>query len=133
MSGHTKEPWAWQEIDMEDKEWGACEIQADDNFVATMVLGAQNARRIVACVNACAGIETAQLENIVLIGDTLKERFFALTVEQDELIAQRDELISAAKLCKAHLAAWMKDHGDDIASIEAMNAANAAIAKAEAS
>ena len=33
-----------------------------------------DARRIAACVNACAGLGTAHLENIVMVGDTLLSR-----------------------------------------------------------
>lgn len=43
-------------------------------------------RRIVACVNACAGIETEALENT-----------HDLNVYYDDMIRQRDELLAAAK------------------------------------
>jgi len=48
-----------------------------------------NARRIVACVNACAGLSTALLENITMLGDTLKDRIDVLRNEAN----QRDELL----------------------------------------
>ena len=53
---HTPEPWF---------------------FVRGMIyshtqLGDGNARRIVACVNACQGFETEELEQLVKDGDTLK-------------------------------------------------------------
>ncbi len=40
-----------------------------------------NARRLVACWNACAGFDTDLLENIDLMGDTLKQRFNGMQAE----------------------------------------------------
>ena len=54
-----------------------------------------NARRIVACVNACAGFNTGQLENVLLFGDTLKQRFMVLSNLETELRCQRDGLLLA--------------------------------------
>lgn len=78
---HTKEPWhtgknhnAERFIYGEDG-WAVAEcLQTKDKMFL-------NAKRIVACVNACAGLDTELLENIVLTGDTLKSRFETLKVE----------------------------------------------------
>lgn len=57
----------------------------------------QNARRIVACVNACAGLDTALLENITMLGDTLKDRIDVLRNEAN----QRDQLLAALEKYEA--------------------------------
>ena len=46
----------------------------------------------------------------------------------DELTKQRDELLAALEKCRKELSAWMRDHGDDIATQEAVADARAAIA-----
>ena len=62
-----------------------------------------NARRLVAAWNACEGIDTEVLENLLLMGDTFKSRFAARDKAEDELAAEvaalkalRDELARAA-------------------------------------
>ena len=58
-----------------------------------------NARRIVACVNACDGLDTELLEKIVSFGGTLPRRLEAMTNwEQSEAEKQRDELAEAIRL-----------------------------------
>lgn len=75
-----------------------------------------NARRLVACWNACEGISTVRLERTV---NNLHGRASA-SDKLDELHAQRDELLAALKQCRE-----MVGHPDNVALIEA------AIAKAE--
>ena len=41
---------------------------------------------------------------------------------------QRDELLAALEKCRKELSAWMRDHGDDLATQEAVADARAAIA-----
>jgi hypothetical protein len=64
MSEHTKEPWAIHNsknliaiLDYEGKHLAELWQRKEYDSVA-------NARRIVACVNACAGIPTEALEQI---------------------------------------------------------------------
>ena len=45
-----------------------------------------------------------------------------------DLLKQRDELLAALEKCRKELSAWMRDHGDDIATQEAVADARAAIA-----
>ena len=45
-----------------------------------------------------------------------------------DLLKQRDELLVALEKCRKELSAWMRDHGDDIATQEAVADARAAIA-----
>ena len=67
---HTPEPWFWDQGDI-GEEYSAlyCDIYVDlGDFIVASVnhtdvpIGRANAARIVACVNACAGIPTEQLE-----------------------------------------------------------------------
>lgn len=79
MMEHTKEPW------LADANYvitqGETKIAYCNHIDPYDGIGYENARRIVACVNACAGLDTELLENIVLLGDTLKSRFETLKVE----------------------------------------------------
>lgn len=78
---HTKEPW-WNH---------GVIIKANDNIPA-QATSEEDARRIVACVNACAGIPTEQLESgeVRSVRDELAD---IATLEK-----QRDELLAALKL-----------------------------------
>lgn len=63
----------------------------------------ENARRLAACWNACEGLATDLLENIVMVGNTLRTRFEMRTNEEREMIAQRDALLAAARTMSAAL------------------------------
>ena len=56
-----------------------------------------NARRLVACWNACEGLTTEHLENIDMLGETLAGRFAAFHASERELMDTRDELLAALK------------------------------------
>ena len=45
-----------------------------------------------------------------------------------EIKKQRDELLAAMEKCRKELLAWMRDHGDDLATQEAVADARVAIA-----
>lgn len=51
-----------------------------------------NARRLVAAWNACEGLDTELLENIVMTGDTIKSRFDLRTKEERAMVAEADSL-----------------------------------------
>lgn len=77
MGKHTPEPWESHEHMVFQGEHGGFSLRNDRN-------NAEDARRIVACVNACRGIPTEELEQkglVVASGDQLLE------VEQ-----QRDDI-----------------------------------------
>jgi len=61
MSKHTKEPW---EFDGSGGRWSLLQgdHEADIGELGS-AYSAANARRIVACVNACAGLSTEALES----------------------------------------------------------------------
>lgn len=78
MSEYTKEPWCNHGVI----------IKANDNIPAQATSEA-NASRIVACVNACAGIPTEQLEGIKE-NSLLQAAARAMNID---LLRQRDELL----------------------------------------
>ena len=140
---HTTEPWRTDEEcgfpqDIHDSK-GNLFLRCGSDF-DNDIYGEANARRIVACVNACAGISQQYLEE--LNGETLADKQMVLITQRDEysllayrrqnildeVIKQRDELLAALEKCRKELSAWMRDHGDDIATQEAVADARAAIA-----
>lgn len=90
---HTKEPWS-----IEDGEQGTNSfyVLGPDRTAAVakvmnyklLGIGRDNARRIVACVNACAGIPTDDLEASPDHG------LFHLAEFSNHLVLQRDELLA---------------------------------------
>ena len=85
MSEHTKEPWSYRKTGQHWNNESLINIEINygdhEECIADTVYTEADARRIIACVNACAGLDTELLENIVLTGDTLKDRFEALKAE----------------------------------------------------
>jgi hypothetical protein len=89
-SNHTAAPWAWSEIDPEDKDWGACEIVAGRELVCTHVIGVDNAKRIVQCVNVH--------DDLV---DALREADIALEAAPDSMTKQIARLKIRSAIYKA--------------------------------
>jgi hypothetical protein len=87
---HTPEPWATNGTRIESENnhgW------VNDGWIIAGLEGPDaeaNARRIVACVNACAGIETFMLEMLLENKRTVMQ-------DLDDLTNQRDELLAAAE------------------------------------
>jgi hypothetical protein len=87
MSGHTQEPWSYSEGNV---------YASDQSLIVTAVDASGHldiapedcARRIVACVNACSGIGTDDLEKVP-DAPMWNGRIIA------ELIFQRDQLLKA--------------------------------------
>ena len=65
------------------------------------------------------------------VGDNGKRMLPEFVEYLRQLKQQRDELLAALKACRKELSAWMRHHGEDIATQEAVAQARAAIAKAE--
>lgn len=100
---HTKEPWA---TDYRKRPDGMCAQEIFDtatgetiatmswhpmrNGLFTSTNREENARRIVACVNACAGIPTKRLEDPESDQAKLTKKLFA---EWKQLEMQRDKLM----------------------------------------
>lgn len=135
---HTPEPWHLYELshviynrDANGKAHGIARVYGGDKLA--------NARRIVACVNACAGEPTGALELSSYCEQVdLKVKFFD---ECQRLKAANDELLAALKgLFDSYCSAmhseydypngpWTPERDDDAAAI----AAQEAIAKVEQS
>lgn len=96
---HTKEPWGY------DGHSGIGAINSDQfngGYFTAEVMGPDkeaNARRIVACVNACAGLENDQLDKVV------KNPLSSYR----ELMQQRDELLAAQQPGACN---WTYDNDD---------------------
>lgn len=85
-----------------------------------------NARRIVACVNACEGIADPQemrAAHLALPG---------VARNAAELLAQRDELLAALRSLDEMVQEWAEENGhSELVNAPEMLAARTAIAKAE--
>lgn len=89
---HTPEPWSQSESTVivgPDKKQICTTVFSDHHITVDI----ENGRRIVACVNACAGVQTKRLEHIPL---NLKTVEMVQRIESAEI--QRDELLAALKL-----------------------------------
>jgi small-conductance mechanosensitive channel len=99
---HTKEPWQVNfadptqicDCDCENRGCAPIAVMADGDDDAE-----DNARRIVACVNACEGIETLQLE--ILDVKTTLDGADALIKQRDQIKQQRDKLLAGIKRIEA--------------------------------
>ncbi len=102
MSEHTKEPWMVADM----TEWltiggvdigAVCRIKNEVSGKPLSEEDRANARRIVACVNACAGISTETLEaeglppTLSADSETIRQQ----QAEIDRLTEQRDRLLKA--------------------------------------
>ena len=88
MSGHSPEPWKYS-TDMD----GRVNIFVDDGRVVTLChahLRPEDARRIVACVNACDGLTTEFLETPDLAFSPARA-----AAKMAEIERQRDQLLEA--------------------------------------
>lgn len=95
MSNHTPEPWRVGRAGSVVSDTPVPGMGGSDaveyyggHLIGESIIEA-NARRIVACVNACAGMRNDELEGGLLIG--------VMQVKIDLLESLRDELLEAAK------------------------------------
>lgn len=97
---HTPEPWS---VDPDSTDYYASILDADG--ADTILLGdygdwwmtKANARRIVACVNACAGIETGHLEKYGL--PDLAQKISDLRKQRDELLKALERFMDSHEEC----------------------------------
>lgn len=122
---HTPEPWQGINdtvCDAQDKTIAhvLTSQYEPDGFLST------DARRIVACVNACRGISTEQLEAVSHFGIV-----GAQTTDKLALIKQRDDLLAAIEVANGKLRAATMCHPNAVAFLveEAFQTTEAAIAK----
>lgn len=88
-------PEQWQTYT--DAADGCCRVATKDEDLGVIYEPA-NARRIVACVNACAGISTDGLESTGLGGlQHIAEATFEQRMDRNQIEQQRDDLLAAAQ------------------------------------
>lgn len=109
---HTREPWEWSEHQFnappyEGRLNNECGIYPPDGECGPVALvgGKEDARRIVACVNACKGIKTESLEMEVLSWITDE-------TGQSALKRERDELLEARAACGERLIEVLKERDE---------------------
>lgn len=92
---HTNEPWSINEWTQPDSSIAIGAIGTP--LIARIILRdvsineqKANVRRIVACVNACAGLTTAELELAAIFGERLQAKLVGAKYKQ-----QRDALVAA--------------------------------------
>ena len=111
MSKHTPEPWKISHDDSTE-EWSIITNQhgsiiANVNEetgpelvgsapVMRKMPGLENARRIVACVNACIGIRTEALEHRSHLLKAVDDDIAQLTAQRDQLLAALQGMIDIA-------------------------------------
>lgn len=104
MRKHTPEPWEYScgAIFQERGSVSIAKTHGAELFQGAMTDRdaiseriKEDARRIVACVNACAGMETEILENMTILGNTLLDRLDLRKRREAELKSQRDEMLEA--------------------------------------
>jgi hypothetical protein len=107
-------------------------LDQHSGFVARVPIE-EDRRRLVACWNACQGLDTDLLESITMLGETLADRFELRNSTERELTAQRDDLLAALeKMVQAMIDYEMIVDGESTAKHRIMMAeARAAIAKAK--
>lgn len=135
MSKHTPEPWKINHDDSTE-EWSIVTNQhgsivanvneetgpelAGSIPVMRKMPGMENARRIVACVNACAGVSNGELAMTTMS---------VVLARINEAEQQRDELLAALEI----IVASEEFHGDSFVCdfVTLQGVARAAIAKAK--
>lgn len=123
---HTKEPWTFggspvsgkddllrifkESVDVHVGPIGEyfCEVATIDGLRIAFIAGPtgeENARRIVACVNACAGINTEDLERYYNAGGGIDEALEEASLcAHVKAVQQRDELLKARQVLGAEVA-----------------------------
>jgi hypothetical protein len=94
MSEHTKEPWAGKEIPLTAVGLARAGFGiVFTNHTATRDEAEANARRIVASVNACAGIPTDVLEAMPSGPSSLLPMYAQIEQQRDKLLAALESLL----------------------------------------
>lgn len=112
MGKHTQEPWKLYRNDQsvgDARGYAVCDVwpRGDDGMASEE--GKANARRIVACVNACEGIDTdlldkatsMRLDSVVATGSDLEE----MLCEAESIVVSAIKCMRAAHVPCADLTA----------------------------
>lgn len=107
---HTPEPLHYMPLPAADGTYMVLGGQGQDYGLVASCTTEEDARRIVACVNACAGIPTELLELAAEFDaageDAVWEPphpIFRMASDNDRLAKQRDELLAALEDVKIYL------------------------------
>ena len=132
MSEHTKGPWAVNYTKFSEVRTESGAVIARCVKLTSLTNLEANARRIVACVNACEGVRTEHLETNLPIDELVGWHSEALR-EIEALIASLPELLEALGYCEG----WCATHSPTAKLIDGHSAEHpmltcirAAIAKA---
>ena len=146
MSKHTPEPWKISHDDSTE-EWSIVTNQhgsiiANVNEetgpelvgytpVVRKMPGIENARRIVACVNACAGARTEALEHREHLLKAVDDDIARLTAQRDQLMAALQGMIDITNDSQGVAGYHLNGKVADWDEFEECQAACDAIAKAK--
>ena len=137
MSKHTPEPWVmstkangnWWHISAGNQAIAAVHAASKKRNEPYASMFEANARRIIACVNACAGLPTEQLESSPLGG--VLNGVAGLIAQRDELLAALEGVLAIVSdstgVAGYHLNGDIADWGE----FDEINAGYTAIAKAK--
>ncbi len=109
---HTPEPWSFEVTDEHDEY--SCDV-FDSNELSIIdgsngLITEANARRIVACVNACAGIPTGVLAIVGAFGGFGRDNMVQhATKQRDELLAAMIEAREALQFANDSPAGGISD------------------------
>lgn len=103
MNMNTPEPWY---LEPSEETTNAYEVKCKGGYYVATAHDAvrgfddpkENARRIVACVNACEGISTEQLESWLCMSRPIRKSLEELKSEADREGAQRDEMLAVLQM-----------------------------------
>ena len=138
MSNHTPEPWSLLEagdsikhqVPVSSDRTSILTIATEGAIAFGAVYSADDARRIVACVNACRGLSTDELEQHGLVSAVGYE-LIELTKQRDELLAALQGMIDIANDSQGVAGYHLNGEVADWDEFEEWQAACDAIAKAK--
>jgi len=101
--GHTKEPW--KVVNRGDNECNDIDAKGPDGWpgdvTVAMNIGKANARRIVDCVNACAGIPDQILTAVGAFGGFGRDHMVNhVTKQREDLLAALEKQVADVKHCQ---------------------------------
>ncbi len=138
MSAHTPGPWRLKPSHQQGRSAAAFYIIGGVRSRSPGVAHIKNsptqpveanARRIVACVNACEGVTTERLEDL---GKPLMQHLFGADERAARQVKERDELLAVLEEARMGLLWYQNEFPQEVrqCDYESMERIDAAIAKA---
>jgi hypothetical protein len=109
MSEHTPGPWAINDTDYGIVLEGHHNGPMDEEFICVLEeISKVDARRIVSCVNALEGMETAEIESLDIIKVLSNYQFevWSLIEERKKLQAENERLWEAGNKMARFISTW---------------------------